>query len=156
MRFSTILVSLALAVGMAAAAGPVVDRDDTTSLKAVEAPEPKADDVPTSGAPSPNGDSDESGDAVVVVGDGGKTVSKRGDINPLDERAYATLILCPRRGCKGYCYGYNLSYYQFNKCYFARHPFYSVYVNSHYGLGYGVYVGRHNRRYCNGMHFILF
>ena len=111
MHFSTIPVSLALAVGMTAAAGPVVDRDNVTSLKAVE--------VPTGGAPPPNGGSDE----VVVTGAGGKTVSRRGDFNPPDERAYAALILCPRRGWRGYCYGYNLSHYQFNKCYFTRHPF---------------------------------
>ena len=149
MHFSTIPVSLALAVGMTAAAGPVVERDNVTFLKVVEVPEPKAGDVPTGGAPAPNDGSDE----VVVTGDGGGAVSRRGDFNPPDERAYAALTLCPRRGWRGYCYGYNLSHYQFNKCYFTRHPFCPVYINSPYSLGYGVYVGRHNRRYYNGMHF---
>lgn len=153
MRFSTILASFALVAGFVAA-NPLVDRD-STDLKGVDASLPNYDDV-TPGGPSPNGDSDESSGEVVAVG-GGKTVSKRDDYNPLDARALPILILCARRGCKGYCYGYNLSAARFNQCYLARHPYYSVYVSYPTGLGYGAYVGRHSGRYCRGMQiFSLF
>ena len=148
MRFSTIMVYTALAIGLALA-GPTPDVK-TPAVEVVDGVnEPKFDDVPnpSDGSPSEKGEKE---GKPVVIGDKGKTVSKRGDYNPLDGRGHATLILCPHRGCRGYCYGYNLKYYSFDYCYWARHPFYSAYVSS-YDLDYGVYAGNNCDGYCYGM-----
>jgi len=148
MRFSTIVSFFALAVGLAAAT-PVVDRDSAVSLQNTGGT-PSHTAVDTShGVDTP---SDGGSDATPSVdGKGGDTVSKREDHNPLDERAPALLVLCPRRSCQGRCLSYNLSFYQFNRCYFAQHPYYSLYISSHSGLHYGVYVGIHRGRLCKGV-----
>lgn len=143
MRFSTILVYIALTIGLAIA-GPTPDVKGP-GVEAVEGAEPKFKDVP-----APSGKGEEKVDAV-VVGTAGKTVSKREDYNPLDERGYAVLVICPYKGCRGYCYGYNLSYYGFDYCYSTPFRYYSAYVSSYGGLGYGVYVAIRYNYYCYGM-----
>ena len=146
MHFSTIPVSLALAVGMTAAAGPVVERDNVTSLKVVEVPEPKAGDVPTGGAPAPNGGSDE----VVVTGDGGGPSQGAGtSTHPMS----VPMLPLPfaLAGAGGDTATATTSATTSSTS--VTSPVTHSARLHQLPLGYGVYVGRHNRRYCNGMHF---
>lgn len=146
MRFSAIICSLALSVGLAVA-GPVPDAS-TPSLSPVGGVKsaPASTPVDPKTQPAPAGGSD-----VVVVGSSGHTngVSKRDEYNPLEERASASLILCSGTRCGGACYRTNLASIAFNRCYSA-HPYNSLYVDSARGLGYGVYVGHG----CRGESYI--
>ena len=156
MRLSTIIVSLALAVSLAIAgpaAGPTTTTDPSTTptptAEVVEgATQPNFDEAPAPSGTPTNGKG-EKGDAV-VVGAVGNTTSKREDFNPLNERAYALLILCPYRDCKGYCRGYNLNYY-WGRCYPNRYRYYSAYIYSYGGFDHGVYAGYCYYYNCYGM-----
>jgi hypothetical protein len=132
MRVSTIILSLALAVGLAIA-GPISDRDDSThSLDPVEGVKaPQSDPVDP---PSP---ADETG--FTIIGEQGPTtaVSKRDDHNPLDERAIIHIVyLCQVSDCRR-CWSYSLHLRPWI-CY-ATPPFRSLYIAG--GNFPGVYVG---------------
>lgn len=147
MRLSTIIVSLALAVGLAIA-GPAADPMANPAAEVVEgAPEPQFDDAPAPPAPGGEGVKGKN----MVVGDAGLTNSKRGDFNPLDERGYAVLVLCPEWNCKGHCYAYNLLY-QSGRCYPPpKYHYRSAYVIPYTRVHYGVYVGYCRHYDCYGM-----
>lgn len=131
MRFSTIIVSLALAVGLAIA-GPVSGRDDS---------DPGLDPVDGVAAPpfDPVDPESRSLEADVTI------PPKREDYNPLDERASSILILCPKKSCKGKCWGYNIGHLKHHWCYHSS-PYSSTWISSHSG-DQGIYVGPH----CPGM-----
>ena len=143
MRFSTIFVYLAVAVGLAIA-GPLADRDAGPSLKDVgnstqpNPGDPKGQKSPTHAGPE--------GEEVKIriFGEKGAT-TKREDYNPLNERGHATLYLCHHRGCNGWCQSYELEDYDFDVCYWVSH-YRSLYVRSHHHLYYGVYVGYYCQR----------
>ena len=181
MRLSTIIVTLALSVGLAIA-GPIVDREDAVSVTGTDDGLPKYGDAGAGGgddAPAP----------------GRRGVTKRDDFNPLDARGgrhgrdFAILIVCHREHCRGPCWGYNLDHVRFHKCYNV-HKYRSVYIFSrrdhhdddghhhhrghdddddddghrdkggHHDEEYGVYVAKHRkckRMYFtrNSIHFIL-
>jgi hypothetical protein len=141
MRFSTIFVYLALAVGLAIA-GPLADRDSgglsLTDTGNTTQPHPlKSEKSPVEASPE-----GEAAAELKVVG-----TSKREKYNPLDERGVAYLYLCYYRGCK-YCYYYDLEYYQYNKCYWANYRYYSVYLYAYPRPWYGTYVGYYYYPYC--------
>jgi len=144
MRFSAVLLSLALSVGLAAA-GPVAS-DPSISVVKDAKPGPY---TPGESGPHP---AVAGGQDVEVVGPSGVTkgVSKREDYNPLDERAPVLFIVCTGSRCNGRCYSTNLGALAFNRCYSA--PAYnSFWIKSRTGLNYGVYVGSG----CRGV-FIFF
>ena len=90
MRFSTIFVYLALAVGLAIA-GPLVDRDTDLSLTdAGNSTQPNPEHPGEE--PSHTGPGDEEV-KITIVGKRGAT-SKREDYNALDKRGPTILFLC--------------------------------------------------------------
>ena len=143
MRFSTIFVYLALAVGLAIA-GPLADRDSGLSLTDTgNSTQPNPE--PNGHEPIHAGPEDEEAAKIQIVGK--RDITKREKYNPLDERGTAYLYLCYYRGCR-HCYFYNLNYYQFDTCYWVNFRYYSVYVYSY--TNYGVYVGYYYYPYCRG------
>jgi hypothetical protein len=143
MRF-TLLFPVALLAGFAAAAGPIRDTDITVTAAGGSGGAPEYEAVE-----APSGPSADAATAPEVVGEGGDTVSKRGEFNPLEDRAAPILILCPDENCRGRCWGYNLNFFRFNVCYETR-KFHSVFISSKRGLGYGLFVADESRGRCRG------
>lgn len=157
MRFSTVLISLALSAGLAVA-GPV---DASVPAVSVVGGVSSTPGFTPSEAHAPAGSKESDGDRVeeevTIFGDEGETtkeISKREEYNPLDERAPATLILCSGSRCGGRCFGINLNAIRFNRCYATR-PYNSLFISARRGLGYGVYVGRRCRGEFSLLHLAL-
>lgn len=151
MRFSTVLISLALSAGLAVA-GPV---DASVPAVSVVVGVSSTPEFTPSEAHAPAGSKESDGDQVTIFGDEGETtkeISKREEYNPLNGCAPATLILCSGSRCGGRCFGINLNAIRFNRCYITR-PYNSLFISARggLGLGYGVYVGRR----CRGEVFSL-
>jgi hypothetical protein len=147
MRFSTIFVYLALAVGFAIA-GPLADRDTNPSLTDTGISTQPNAEHPGEG-PSHAGPKDEEAELEIV---GKRAISKREDYNALDERAPTILYLCGHKGCRKPCLSYNLGLYHFKTCYWV-HRYYSVYLYSHPPPPYHVYVGYYHYPRCKGAFF---
>ena len=142
MRFSTIFVYLALAVGLAIAS-PLADRDTGPTLTDVgNSTQPNPEDPKGQESPSQARPEDE----IAIVGKRG-TTSKREDYNTLDKRGPITLCLYAHKNCRRPSHCYNIDIYKFNMCYLVPR-YYSLYLISHPPPPY-IYAGYH----CIGTFF---
>ena len=138
MKFTTVLVTFALAIGLAIASPLVEHADNELTPLPRNAPEYTEGEV-LPRQPAPEGEAGETG-----------PVSKRQMPDPK-----MTLNLYRNKGCRGRVERHRLDGLHFNRCYFAKHNFRSANVEIFGFQGpfpNGAFVGSH----CDSMFIVKF